>query len=102
MSSGFFITSGKTKAAVGGWYKVTAGGTDCQARVYTDRTVYEKNPKNSGYFSSSTPLKSLKIGQTYLGDQSEVTFVHVQLYKNATHTERAGELFSTNITIHPR
>ncbi|MED2918688.1 hypothetical protein P4285_21245 [Bacillus thuringiensis] len=134
MSSGIFITSSKTEAAEGGWYKVTAGGTDCKARVYTDRTVYDKTQKyvnakietqgncsrlyydmglshagletafhdmTSGYFSSSTPLKSLEIKQT-MGGETENTFVHVQLFKNAAHTELAGELFSTNLTVHPR
>ncbi|MDA2519452.1 hypothetical protein P4J24_29115 [Bacillus anthracis] len=134
MCSGIFITSSKTEAAVGGWYKVTAGGTDCKARVYTDRTEYGKTHKyvnakietqgncsrlyydmglsharlnssfhdiTSGYFSSSTPLKSLEIKQT-MGGETENTFVYVQLFKNAAHTELAGELFSTNLTVHPR
>ncbi|WP_255287299.1 hypothetical protein [Bacillus cereus] len=134
MCSGFFITSSKTEAAGGGWYKVTAGGTDCQARVSTDRTEYGKTHKKvnakietrgtcsrlyydmylpfagsnsashdmtSGYFSSSTPLKSLNIGHAWK-DEKESTFVHVQLYKNAAHTELAGELFSGDIIIYPR
>ncbi|MEK4745663.1 MULTISPECIES: hypothetical protein [Bacillus] len=134
MCSGFFITSSKTEAAVGGWYKVTAGGPDCKARVYTDRTEYEKTHKTvnakietsgtcsklyydmglpysgsnsafhdmtSGYFSSSTPLKSLNINDTWHGTK-ENTFVHVQLFKNAAHTELAGELFSANLILYPR
>ncbi|HFJ9275105.1 hypothetical protein PDL68_26980 [Bacillus cereus] len=134
MCSGFFITSSKTEAAEGGWYKVTAGGTNCQARVSTDRTEYAKTHKTvnakietrgtcsklyydmdlpyaglnsashdmtSGYFSSSTPLKSLNIGHAWK-DNKEYTFVHVQLFKNAAHTELAGELRSSEIIIHPR
>ena len=127
-----FITSGNAEAASGGWYKVTAAGNNCKVRVNTDQTEYKSNNKTvgmqleaegncskmyydadltergseavahdttAGSFSSKTPIKQLKIGSVR---GKETTFIMVQLYKDAAHTQPIGKLISNDIILYPR
>ncbi|HDX9528444.1 hypothetical protein [Bacillus thuringiensis] len=127
-----FITSGNAEAASGGWYKVTAAGNNCKARVNTDQTEYKPNNKTVGmqleaegncsnmYYDTALSDRDLEsvahdttvgsfsskipIKQIKIGNvrEKETTDIIVQLYKDAAHTQPIGKLISNNIIIYPR
>ncbi|MGN7895179.1 hypothetical protein ACTJJY_24300 [Bacillus sp. 22475] len=127
-----FVTSGNAEAASGGWYKVTAAGDTCKARVNTDQTEYKSNNKTVGiqlesegkcstmYYVADLTYKGLEsvahdgtvgsfssktpIKQLKIGTvrEKETTVIMVQLYKDAAHTQPIGKLISNDIILYPR
>ncbi|PNK22962.1 hypothetical protein CBR59_29235 [Bacillus thuringiensis] len=127
-----FITSGNAEAASGGWYKVTAAGNNCKARVDTDQTEYKSNNKTVGmqleaegkcstmYYDAALTYKGLEpvahdttvgsfsskppLKQLKIGTvhEKETTVIMVQLYKDAAHTQPIGRLISNDIILYPR
>ncbi|EKS8384952.1 hypothetical protein QC477_005422 [Bacillus cereus] len=127
-----FVTSGNAEAASGGWYKVTAAGNNCKARVNTDQTEYKSNNKTVGmqleaegncskmyYDADLTERGSVSVAhdttvgsfssktpikQLKIGSvrEKETTVIMVQLYKDAAHTQPIGKLISNEIILYPR
>lgn len=126
-----FITSGKAEAATGGWYKVTAAGSDCKVRVNTDKTEYNSKTKtvnmqleaqgkcSTMYYDADlldSGLESVAHDTTSgsfssktpmkplkIGNvtKKETTMVSVQLYKDSGHTQPIGKLISNDIVLYP-
>ncbi|WP_255299702.1 hypothetical protein [Bacillus thuringiensis] len=127
-----FISSGNAEAASGGWYKVTAAGNNCKARVNTDQTEYKSNDKIVGmqleaegncskmYYDAALTDRGLEsvahdktvgsfssktpIKQLKIGNvrEKETTVIMVQLYKDSAHTQPIGRLISNDIILYPR
>ncbi|MGE7932125.1 hypothetical protein [Viridibacillus arvi] len=60
----------------------------------------EQDDVTSGYFSSMTPVKSLKISP-YGHTKTETYYVLAQLYKNSNYTYSLGDIPSAALTIQP-
>uniref|UniRef100_UPI003F4920BD hypothetical protein n=1 Tax=Bacillus multifaciens TaxID=3068506 RepID=UPI003F4920BD len=131
MFGSIFITSGKAEAASGGWYKVTAAGSDCKVRVNTDQTEYNSKSKtvnmqleaqgkcSTMYYGADLLDRGLEtvvhdstdgsfssktpIKKLKIGTvrEKETTVVSVQLYKDAKRTQPIGKLVSNDIIIYP-
>ncbi|MED1640855.1 hypothetical protein P4V01_28690 [Bacillus thuringiensis] len=127
-----FVTSGNAEAALGGWYKVTAAGNNCKARVNTDQTEYKSNNKTVGmqleaegncskmYYDAALTDKGSEsvahdttvgsfssktpIKQLKIGSVrgKETTVIMIQLYKDAAYTQPIGKLISNEIILYPR